>query len=123
MMLSIWLARWWAEGRPSPVAMTTLASAAEPDEPDLPGGPPAAAGAAVVDRDVQAFAGLGVGVAVGLGAAGRVAVEPGPAAGVADDWVRAAGAGARPAGRVLNNACRPGPGCSGSARCAYAGSF
>ncbi len=76
-----------------------VVSAAEPDEPDVPGGPPAAAGAAVVDLDEQRLVGVGRALAVGLGAAGGGAVEPGPAAGVAHDGLGAAGTGAELRGR------------------------
>ena len=71
-----------------------VAAAAESDQPDLSGGSAAAAGRAVIDFDLQGVAGVGVAVAVRGGAAGGGAVDPGPAAGVAENRVGTAGSGA-----------------------------
>ena len=59
-------------------------AAAEPDEPHVSGGAAAAAAGAVVDLDLQGFSGVGMGGAVRGSATGGGAVDPGPAAGVAE---------------------------------------
>ena len=73
-------------------------AAAEPDEPDVSGGP-AGAGVVVVELDGDRRAGVGVLAAVRGVAAGGAAVEAGPAARIAVYGVRAAWPGAAGRGR------------------------